>query len=126
MASPYDSQEKRSLLPKASPNGKYALVIHGGAFASFKEAVIKTPGREDEYKAALSKALLAGYAVLQDGGEAMDAAVAAVMIMENNPLFNSGKGAVFNAEGKNELETSIMLSKPPASHPHIPATRKGL
>jgi len=77
------------------------------------------------YRAALKSALEAGYAVLREGGEAMDAAVAAVTVMEDYPLFNSGKGAAFNAAGKNELESSIMLSKPPASHPDIPATRRG-
>jgi beta-aspartyl-peptidase (threonine type) len=56
----------------------------------------------------------------------MDAVVAAVTVMEDNPLFNSAKGAVFNVDGKIELETSLMLSKPPSSHPEIPATRRGL
>lgn len=84
-----------------------------------------TPEQRAEYKAALSRALQSGYDVLKDGGEAMDAAVAAVASMEDCPLFNSGKGAVFNVAGKNELETSIMLSSPPASHPHIPSSRRG-
>jgi len=48
-----------------------------------------------------------------------------VTVLENCPLFNAGKGAVFNTSGKNELESSIMLSKPPASHPDVPSTRRG-
>jgi len=85
-----------------------------------------TPEQRARYKAALRNALKAGYAALRDGGEAMDAAVAAVASMEDCPLFNSGKGAVFNVAGKNELETSIMLSKPPASHSFVPSSRRGL
>ncbi|KAI0360924.1 asparaginase [Trametes cingulata] len=84
-----------------------------------------TPELRAQYKAALARALMAGYAVLSAGGEAMDAAVAAVTSMEDCPLFNAGKGAVFNVAGKNELETSLMLSRPPASHPSIPPTRRG-
>ncbi|KAI0812472.1 nucleophile aminohydrolase [Irpex lacteus] len=84
-----------------------------------------TPEQRARYKASLNNALKAGYAVLKDGGEAMDAAVAAVASMEDNVLFNAGKGAVFNVAGKNELETSIMLSKPPASNPDIPTSRRG-
>lgn len=112
--------EKRSLLPRTSADGKkarYVLVIHGGAGTMSKEG--STPDQRAKYRAALSTALEAGYAVLKDGGEAMDAAVAAVSSMEGMcpglygrlrlaycthssdcPLFNSGKGAVFNAEGK--------------------------
>ncbi|PPQ99735.1 hypothetical protein CVT24_009718 [Panaeolus cyanescens] len=101
--------------------GRYVLVIHGGAGTMSKEG--STPAQRAEYKAALSRSLLSGYDVLSHGGEAMDAVVAAVKIMEDCPLFNSAHGAVFNVEGKIELETSLMLSKPP---PHIPATRRGL
>ncbi|KAA1471715.1 asparaginase [Dentipellis sp. KUC8613] len=119
----FETQEKRALLPKHYPKAKFTLVIHGGAGTMSRDG--STPERQAEYKAALSKALLAGYAVLQDEGEAMDAAVAAVMSMEDCPLFNSGKGAVFNVAGKNELESSIMLSKPPSTHPTIPPSRRG-
>ncbi|PSR72179.1 hypothetical protein PHLCEN_2v11971 [Hermanssonia centrifuga] len=119
--------EKQSLLAHNKPSkhrsDRYVLVIHGGAGTMSKKN--STPEQRAKYKAALSKALQAGHAVLSEGGEAMDAAVAAVSTMEDCPLFNSGKGAVFNVAGKNELETSIMLSKPPASHPHIPSSRRG-
>ncbi|KAH6901094.1 L-asparaginase [Coprinopsis sp. MPI-PUGE-AT-0042] len=53
----------------------------------------------------------------------LDAAVAAVVSLEDNALFNAGKGAVFNTDGKNELEASIALSKPPSNHPNIPSNR---
>ncbi|KAI0344637.1 asparaginase [Trametopsis cervina] len=115
--------EKHPLLEKPITKGQYILVIHGGAGTMLKER--STPEQRAQYKAALSNALKDGYAVLRNGGEAMDAAVAAVASMENCPLFNSARGAVFNVAGKNELETSIMLSKPPASHPDIPASRRG-
>ncbi|KAF8840491.1 asparaginase [Paxillus ammoniavirescens] len=84
-----------------------------------------TPEKRALYRAALGHALKAGHEVLKSGGEAMDAAVAAVTVMEDCPLFNAAKGAVFNVAGKNELETSIMLSKPPAAHPAMPTSRRG-
>jgi len=82
------------------------IVIHGGAGAL-------APGRysqeeEAAYTAKLTEALNAGYAVLEDGGAAMDAIEAAIIVMEDSPLFNAGKGAVFTREGKNELDASIM------------------
>ncbi|KAK7472857.1 hypothetical protein VKT23_000965 [Stygiomarasmius scandens] len=117
--------EKQPLLPtsRSDIRSPYTLVIHGGAGTMSKKN--STPEQIAAYHAGLRKALEAGYAVLQAGGEAMDAAVAAVSVLEDNPLFNAGKGAVFNVAGKNELETSIMLSRPPASHPIIPSSRRG-
>ena len=102
---------------------KFTLVIHGGAGTMLREN--STPEQQRRYRFMLSKALQAGYDVLRNGGEAMDAAVAAVTVMEDCPLFNAGKGAVFNVAGKIELETSLMLSKPPVSHPAMPASRRG-
>ncbi|KAG5650196.1 hypothetical protein H0H81_000356 [Sphagnurus paluster] len=118
--------EKQPLLEQYTQHKgqRYVLVIHGGAGTMSKEG--STPEQQAAYKASLRAALEAGYNVLRQGGEAMDAAVAAVTSMEDNPLFNSGKGAVFNVDGKNELEASLMLSKPPASHPEIPPSRRGL
>jgi len=74
------------------------LVIHGGAGTITREG--STPHQQADYRKALRKALEAGYDVLHNGGEAMDAVVAAVSVMEDSPLFNSGKGAVFNVAGK--------------------------
>jgi len=85
-----------------------------------------TPEQRQLYIEVLRKSLVTGHEILKDGGEAMDAAVAAVGVMEDCPLFNCGKGAVFNVAGKNELEASIMLSKPPASaRGDIPKSRRG-
>ncbi|KAG2024074.1 L-asparaginase [Coprinopsis cinerea AmutBmut pab1-1] len=126
-----DNGEKRASLDVNDHDGKqclevasgYVLVVHGGAGTMSKTG--STPEQRRAYRIALAEALKAGYAVLKDGGEALDAAVAAVAVMEDNPLFNAGKGAVFNSAGKNELEASVMLSKPPASYPGIPSSRRG-
>ncbi|KAF8972944.1 asparaginase [Flammula alnicola] len=122
------SSEKDLLKPSLGAcnilDNRYVLVIHGGAGTMSKEG--STPEQQGAYKAALSEALRAGHKVLNEGGDAIDAVVAAVTVMEDNPLFNSARGAVFNVDGKIELETSLMLSKPPSLHPEIPATRRGL
>ena len=83
-----------------------ALAIHGGAGTILRENM--TPEREAEYRAKLEEALKAGYSILQQGGASLDAVVAAIQIMEESPLFNAGKGAVFTNEGKNELDAAIM------------------
>ncbi|OBX18976.1 asparaginase [Erythrobacter sp. QSSC1-22B] len=67
-----------------------------------------TPEREAEYEAALQGALDAGAAVLRDGGTAMDAVEAAILLMEDDPKFNAGRGAVFTWEGANELDAAVM------------------
>ncbi|MGE0181886.1 MAG: isoaspartyl peptidase/L-asparaginase family protein [Parvularculaceae bacterium] len=82
------------------------IVIHGGAGALEKGRY--TPSEEAAYKAKLSEALEEGYSVLDRGGSAVDAVQAAILVMEDSPLFNAGKGAVFTREGKNELDASIM------------------
>lgn len=81
----------------------YALALHGGAGTI-------TLGEADEapYHAALADALEAGRAVLHGGGTAMDAVVAAVVALEDCPLFNAGRGAVFNAAGEHELDAGLM------------------
>ena len=87
----------------------YVLVIHGGAGSVTPERI--TPDKQVLYEQKLTEALAVGEKILKDGGAALDAVVAAVQLMEECPLFNSGKGAVFNAEGKNELDASIMDGK---------------
>lgn len=82
------------------------ILVHGGAGRA-------RPGglsEEDEatYHAALNLALETGYAILANGGSSLDAVQAAIVTMEDNPLFNAGKGSVFTAEGQNELDSSIM------------------
>ncbi|SKC75199.1 isoaspartyl peptidase/L-asparaginase family protein [Ohtaekwangia koreensis] len=96
--------------PKKSPAvlapGPITLVIHGGAGTIKRENM--TPEKEKAYHAALNQALDSGYSVLERGGKSLEAVIAAIKVMENSPLFNAGKGAVFNSEGKNELDASIM------------------
>jgi beta-aspartyl-peptidase (threonine type) len=92
-----------------SNNGKYVLVIHGGAGTLNKSQF--TPALEAKYKSGLDSALVVGNAILEKGGTALDAVEATVKVLENNPLFNAGKGAVFTNEGVNELDAAIMDGK---------------
>ncbi|MFT5484814.1 MAG: beta-aspartyl-peptidase (threonine type) [Halieaceae bacterium] len=82
------------------------LVIHGGAGTILKQNM--TTERETLLRSVLSSALLAGRKVLLNGGQATDAVVAAIAIMEDSPEFNAGKGAVFTHEGVNEMDASLM------------------
>jgi beta-aspartyl-peptidase (threonine type) len=90
----------------AKPDHAIALVIHGGAGTITRKDM--TPEMEAQYRAGLKQALEAGYAVLKGGGHGLDAVQAAVRVMEDNPLFNAGKGSVFDHEGKNEMDAAIM------------------
>ncbi|MED5382192.1 MAG: isoaspartyl peptidase/L-asparaginase, partial [Verrucomicrobiota bacterium] len=83
-----------------------AIVLHAGAGRIDRDSF--TPERERLYHATLEQSLRAGHAILKGGGSALDAVEAAIVIMEDAPVFNAGKGAVFTAEGKNELDASIM------------------
>ena len=85
---------------------EWALVIHGGAGYFASESY--TDEEEAAYRDRLTAALDAGEAVLAAGGSSTDAVVAAIQVLENSPLFNAGKGAVFTAEGINEMDASIM------------------
>lgn len=84
----------------------YAIAIHGGAGALRREEM--TPEKEAAYRAALDSALTVGETILKNGGSALDAVEQTVTWLENCPLFNAGRGAVFTHEGKNELDASIM------------------
>ncbi len=88
---------------------KFGMVIHGGAGTIERSTM--TPEKEKAYRAALEQALKAGSAILERGGSSLDAVAAAINILEDNPLFNAGKGAVFTHEGTNELDSSIMDGK---------------
>ena len=85
---------------------KISIAIHGGAGTILKEDM--TPAMEDAHRKGLSEALGAGCAVLENGGTALNAVKAAVVILEDNPLFNAGKGAVFTKKGLNEMDAAIM------------------
>jgi beta-aspartyl-peptidase (threonine type) len=85
---------------------RWSLAIHGGAGVIERGAL--SPAKEAAYRAGLADALRAGGAVLDRGGPALDAVAAAVRVLEDNPLFNAGRGAVFTAEGRNELDAAIM------------------
>jgi L-asparaginase / beta-aspartyl-peptidase len=85
---------------------RVVMVIHGGAGTILRSQM--TPEREKAYNEALTEALRRGYAILKNGGSAIDANEAAIKYMEDSPLFNAGKGAVFTNEGKNELDAAVM------------------
>jgi beta-aspartyl-peptidase (threonine type) len=85
---------------------KFGMVIHGGAGTIERGQM--TPQNEQAHRDGLEQALRAGYGVLQKGGASLDAVEAAIRVLEDNPLFNAGKGAVFTHEGTNELDAAIM------------------
>lgn len=93
-------------VPPAQTAQKFGFVIHGGA--GTLEKSLMTPALEKEYRAKLTEALSAGYNVIVKDGAALDAVETAIHILEDSPLFNAGKGAVFTAAGTNELDASIM------------------
>ena len=90
-------------------NANFSLAIHGGAGTILKSTM--TAEKELAYTHALEDALRAGETVLKKGGAALDAVELAIISLENNPLFNAGKGSVFTNEGKNEMDASIMNGK---------------
>lgn len=85
---------------------KYAIAIHGGAGTILKNTM--TTEKEKAYLDALKNAIEAGETILKNGGSSLDAVEKAVRSLEDNPLFNAGKGAVFSNAGKNEMDASIM------------------
>lgn len=100
-----DEAEQASA-PSPARAAHWGIVIHGGAGVIRRESL--TPEKEAAYRARLTEALQAGHAVLAQGGTSLDAVGAAIRILEDSPLFNAGKGAVFNHDGQNELDASIM------------------
>lgn len=87
----------------------FSMAIHGGAGTLVKGMM--TPELESRYKQALKKALDKGYLILEAGGSAIEAVEEAVKLLEDSPLFNAGKGAVFTATGSHEMDASIMDGK---------------
>ena len=90
----------------AAADKPYAFAIHGGAGTITRENL--SAELEQSYRSKLSEALKAGEQVLANGGKAVDAIIAAIQLMEQSPLFNAGKGAVYTADGRIELDASIM------------------
>lgn len=90
---------------KAEPM-KFGMVIHGGAGTIERSEM--SPDNEKAHRAGLERSLKAGYDILQRGGSSLDAVEAAIRVLEDDPLFNAGKGSVFTHEGTNELDASIM------------------
>lgn len=88
---------------------EYALVIHGGAGTITRENL--TPNKEAEYRQKLDAILRRGDQLLSEGSGSLDVVEELIKIMENSELFNAGKGAVFNAEGKQDMDASIMNGK---------------
>lgn len=85
---------------------RWSIAIHGGAGTINREQI--TPEQDRTIRAVLAKALAAGSQILEDGGTAIDAITATIMILEDDPNFNAGKGAVFTWDRTNELDSSIM------------------
>lgn len=88
------------------PTSPIRLIIHGGAGAISRTRLTKE--RELAYQLALRDALLAGYVVLNSGGSSVEAVTEAIVVMEDSPLFNAGRGSVFSHEGQNEMDAAIM------------------
>jgi beta-aspartyl-peptidase (threonine type) len=92
--------------PSSPATGHWAIEVHGGAGVIQRSSM--KPEAEAAYRASLAQAAEAGVKVLDQGGSSLDAVEAAIRILEDDPLFNAGRGAVFTAEGKNELDAAIM------------------
>ncbi len=96
-----------AVLPaRAQTPHKWAVVLHGGA--GLIERSSMTPEAERDYRAGLNQAIQAAGAILDRGGSSLDAVEAAIKLLEDNPLFNAGRGAVFAADGTNQLDAAIM------------------
>lgn len=110
-----EQKTEQTATNKTTPTSKtpkekgFAIVIHGGA-GTIKKANI-TPEQEKAYRAKLQEALDTGYKILENGGTSLDAIQKTINVMEDSPLFNAGKGAVFNSAGEHELDASIMDGK---------------
>lgn len=85
---------------------QWAIVIHGGAGGISRERM--SPKLDSAYRASLNEAMQTGVRILSSGGTALEAVEKTINVMEDNPLFNAGKGAVFTHDGKNELDAAIM------------------
>jgi beta-aspartyl-peptidase (threonine type) len=103
MASGREAMQQKS---QQSERHKWAIVLHGGAGVIERSSM--TPEADAQYRAGLKRAITAGGAVLDKGGTAVDAIEAALRILEDDPLFNAGRGAVFAADGTIQMDAAIM------------------
>src|SRR3954469_13064109 len=103
------STEAHPVNQQTMQDQKIGLVIHGGAGTIERSKI--TPEKERDYRAGLERALAAGYKILKDGGSSLDAAEAAVRVLEDDSNFNAGKGSVFTSAGTNEMDAAIMDGK---------------
>lgn len=103
-AKPVAASERQTMAESAAPG--WSIAIHGGAGTMSRDRI--TPTQEVQYRAGLDSALAAGERVLREGGTSLDAVQAAVRVLEDDPLFNAGRGAVFTYQGVNELDAAIM------------------
>ena len=101
--------QKRIKTNMQTGDGRIGLAIHGGAGTIDRSKM--TPQIEGDLRAGLQRALSAGHEILKDGGSSLDAVVASVRAMEDDPLFNAGKGAVFTSAGTHEMDAAIMDGK---------------
>ncbi|WP_439152443.1 isoaspartyl peptidase/L-asparaginase family protein [Winogradskyella sp.] len=104
-----EQTEEAKTTAEVSKKPEFAIIIHGGAGTILKKNM--TPEREAAYKAKLEEAIRVGYNVLKNGGSSLDAVTKTINVMEDSPLFNAGKGAVFTNAETNELDASIMDGK---------------
>jgi beta-aspartyl-peptidase (threonine type) len=99
-----------ALLPSGSRSAiqhpQFLLVVHGGA-GTIRRAEM-SPAQDSAYRAKLTEAIRAGYEVLRGAGTSVDAVIATITVLEESPLFNAGRGAVFTNAGTNELDAAIM------------------
>ena len=102
-------QQNQKPVEKAAAKAEWAIVIHGGAGKINPDDF--TAEKEKACREKLTEALETGGNILKNGGTSLDAVEAAIRILEDSPLFNAAKGAVFNADGKNELDAAIMDGK---------------
>jgi beta-aspartyl-peptidase (threonine type) len=91
---------------KPAERKEFAFAVHGGAGMIAPENL--APEKQQAAKEKLTEALMTGYDILKNGGSSLDAVEKALNLLEDSPLFNAGKGAVFTADGRNELDASIM------------------
>ncbi|WP_235296042.1 isoaspartyl peptidase/L-asparaginase family protein [Portibacter marinus] len=104
-----NTEEQTAVASSKAERPEYAMVIHGGAGTILRKNM--TEEKDKEYRDALTQALEIGQKVLAEGGSSIDAVQKTINFMEDSPLFNAGKGAVFTNAGLNELDASIMYGK---------------